>query len=181
MTILPPVLHEAHLPLAERMAARLDGELFGLGDGHCAIDEIERPVLRALGVLGARPRRLIGELGTAAWIWGALPLVPTHLEFCVDLQARARPAPTPLSTVREVVLLASDVVDLGDARVMSPIRTAVDLARSRERFGPDDAATVRALAVVAGFGLADCVELMDRRRNLPAKRRAVERLRAALG
>ena len=104
MTIVPPVLHESDLPLAERMAARLDGELFALGDGHSPIDEVDSPQLRLHAVLSDRPARLIAELATAAWVWGARDLTPTGLEFCVDLRARARPAATPLSAVREVVL-----------------------------------------------------------------------------
>ena len=51
VTILPPVLHEAHLPLAERMAARLDGDLFAFGDGHCPIDTVEGPALRLHAVM----------------------------------------------------------------------------------------------------------------------------------
>ena len=76
VTIVPPVLHEAELPLAERMAARLDGELFAFGDGHSPIDEVDGPALRLHAVLGARPPRLIAELATAAWVWGARDLPP---------------------------------------------------------------------------------------------------------
>ncbi len=176
MTIVPPVLHEAELPLAERMAARLDGELFAVGDGHCAIDEVERPALRLNAVLGARTVRLIAELGTAAWVWGARETLPSRLELCVDLRARARPAPSPLTTVREVVLGGDDVATFGSYRVTTPLRTAVDLARIREDFAPADAEAVRRLAGSAGFDLAACRAYMERSRNLPAKRRALQRL-----
>ena len=57
VTIVPPVLHEAQLPLAERMAARLDGELFAFGDGHCPIDEVDGPALRLDAVLGSAAAR----------------------------------------------------------------------------------------------------------------------------
>lgn len=181
MTIVPPVLHEGQLPLAERMAARLDGELYAHGDGHCPIDELDGPALRLHAVLGARPPRLIAELATAAWVWGAFDLIPSRLEFCVDLRARARPAATPLAAVREVVLVAGDTVALGGRRVTIPIRTAVDLARIREPFTASDRDAVRRLAELAGFDLAACRDFMDRSRNLPAKRRALERLGACLG
>ena len=176
MTIVPPVLHEAELPLPERMAARLDGELFAFGDGHCAIDEVEGPALRLRAVLGARPPRLIAELGTAAWVWGAREWLAPRLEFCVDLRARARPTAAPSTTVREVVLDADDLATFGPHRVTTPLRTAVDLARARHEFGPDDREAVRRLADLAGFDLASCRATMDRGRNLPAKRRALDRL-----
>jgi hypothetical protein len=158
------------------MAARLDGELFAFADGHCAIDELERPELRLNAVIGARPRRLIAELDTAAWVWGARLSMPVRLEFCVDLNARARPPATPLTTVREVVLTPGDVTALGPYRVTTPLRTAVDIARVREVFGPEDGEAVRRLAVLGGFDLGACRAFMDRGRNLPAKRRALERL-----
>ena len=181
MTILPPVLHDADMPLAERMAARLDGELYAFGDGHCAIDEIEGPALRLRSVLGGRAPRLIAELATAAWVWGARDSPPARLEFCVDLRARARPQTTPLMIVREVVLLPGDTAQLGESRVTIPLRTAVDLVRSRESFNDDDRDAVRRLAAIAGFAMPDCREFLDRSRNLPAKRRALERLRECLG
>ena len=173
-------MHEAQLPLAERMAARLDGELFAFGDGHCAIDEVETPALRLGAVLGARPPRLIAELGTAAWVWGALDVAPTHLEFCVDLRARARPPATRLATVREVVLLVGDTVSFDGHRVTTPVRTAVDLARIRDPFDAVQREVVRRLARIGGFDLEACRASMDRSRNLPAKRRALKRLTECL-
>jgi hypothetical protein len=56
------------------------------------------------------------------------------------------------------------------------VRTAVDLARFRTELSDDDAASIVELARQGGFGLAACRELMDRRRNLPEKRRALARL-----
>jgi hypothetical protein len=180
VTIVPPVLHEAELSLPERMAARLDGELFAFGDGHCAIDEVESPALRLDAVLGSRPSRLIAELGTAAWVWGARDLAPTHLEFCVDLRARARPPATRLATVREVVLLPEDTSAIGSYRVTTALRTAVDLARIRDEFDVGLQETVRRLARIGRFDLDACQAFIDRGRNLPAKRRALLRLRECL-
>jgi hypothetical protein len=180
VTIVPPVLHDTELPLAERMAARLDGELFAYGDGHSPIDEVDGPALRLQAVLGARPVRIIAELATAAWVWGARELPPQRLELCVDLRARARPAASPLAVVREVVLLPGDTVVLGTRQVTTPLRTAVDLARTRDDFTATDRQAVRRLAGFAGLDLAACVSFMDRSRNLPAKRRAIDRLAGCL-
>jgi hypothetical protein len=180
MSALPPVLDARDLPLPERMAAALDAELYPLADAHCPIDEIETPALRLAAVLAGRPPRFIAELGTAAWVWGAAPAAPAVIELCVDLRARARPVAARHASVREVVLGDDEVQRLGGSRVTTPLRTAVDLARARERYGPAAAEVARGLARIGGFGLAECNAAMDARRNLPAKRRAVERLKAAL-
>jgi hypothetical protein len=181
MVALPSALDGSFLPLAERMAARLDGELFALGGAHCPIDEVETPALRLAGALAGYPSRLIAELGTAAWVWGAVPVLPSRLELCVDLVARARSRRGGPAGVREVVVAPEDLATLGGRRVTTPLRTVVDLARSRTEFGPAETAMVRALASLGGFGLAECHAAIDARRNLPAKRRAVERLADALG
>ncbi|MCU1415852.1 MAG: hypothetical protein JWP32_26 [Schumannella sp.] len=180
MPSLPRVLGLDDLPLAERMAARLDGELFSLADVHCPVDEPETPALRLAAVLAGRSARYIAELGTAAWVWGAAPVPPQRLELCVDLRARARPAPARHASVREVVVDDGEVRVLEGRRVTSPLRTAVDLARAREPFTDADVAQVQSLARLGGFGLAQCLALMDARRNLPDKRRAAARLSSAL-
>lgn len=180
MPFLPPVLDSAQLPLPERMAAALDAELYPLGDAHCPIDEIETPALRLAAILTGRPERLIAELGTAAWVWGAIPFAPARIELCVDLRARARPLQAGHARVREVILAGDDVHEFGGRRVTTPLRTAVDLARAREPFDTADRDAVRGLAGIGGFALDDCIALMQTRRNLPAKRRAAERLRGAL-
>jgi hypothetical protein len=178
--VLPAVLGPDDLPLAERMAARLDGELFPLAAGHCPVDAVETPALRLAAALAGRPARYIAELGTAAWVWGARLDPPDTLELCVQLGARARPASAPHVTVRELALADDDVRRLDGRGVTSPVRTAVDLARSRQVFSALDAASVRELSRLGRFQLVDCLAAMETRRNLPDKRRAAERLRAAL-
>jgi hypothetical protein len=179
--VLPAVLGPDDLPLAERMAARLDGELFALAAAHCPVDAVETPALRLAAALAGRPSRYIAELGTAAWVWGARLDPPDTLELCVVLGARARPASTPQVAVRELALVEDEIRRLDGRGVTSPLRTAVDLARSRDVFSVSDAASVRELSRLGRFGLADCLAAMETRRNLPDKRRAAERLRSALG
>jgi hypothetical protein len=180
MPHLPSVIDAAQLPLPERMAASLDGELFPLAAGHCVVDEANSPALRLAAVLAGRPERYLAELGTAAWVWGAVEVPPPRAEFCVDLRARARPLSSPDVRVREVSLRPDDVCELGAFRVTTPLRTVIDLARIRNPFTAEDARQVRELVRIAGLGLADCIAAMEARRNLPAKHRAVARLRLAL-
>ena len=181
---LPTVLTTLDLPAPELGGMRLDGEVYRLAEGWCSIDVLETPAHRARAVRGLRSERLIAELGTAAWVWGATPVLPRLVEFCVDLGARARLRISPLVRVRELVLDPGDRVDLGGGpgggAVTSRLRTAVDLARFRERLSDDDARSIVELAADGGFGLAECRELMDRRRNLPEKRRALARLSGLL-
>lgn len=155
---------------------RLDGEVYALADGWCPVDEFEGPAQRAVGVLGERSPRLIAELGTAAWIWGVAPTLPRRIEFCVDLGSRARLLSSPLVRVRELVLDADDRVAFAGAAVTSPLRTAVELARVRDVLSKDEETAIVALSRLGGFGLTDCHALLDRRRNLPEKRRAAVRL-----
>ncbi len=141
---------------------------------------LERPAVRARAVLADRSTRLIPELGTAAWVWGATPVEPLVQEFCVDITARARLAPSALASVREIVLDDDDLSDLDGVRVTTPLRTVVDLARFRAGFGAGEAALVAALASIGRFGFDDCIAHMERRRNLPGKRRAIERISLSL-
>ncbi|MEO6533075.1 MAG: hypothetical protein ABIO06_05825 [Pseudolysinimonas sp.] len=189
---LPAVLTTLDIPAPELGGMRLDGEVYRLADGWCTIDVLETPAHRARAVRGLRSERLIAELGTAAWVWGVTPVLPRMIEFCADLGARARLRISPLVRVRELVLDPGDRVDLGGssgagssagssgAAVTSRLRTVVDLARFRETIGDEDATSIVELARDGGFGLAECRELMDRRRNLPEKRRALVRLSGLL-
>ena len=180
MTSLPTVLSPGEFSVAELSALRLDGDVYMLGDGFCSVNEPEGPTLRARAVLGARSGRLIAELGTAAWIWGASPTMPLSHELCADHALRSRPAARAALAVREVRFDPSDVTSLEGWRVTIPLRTAVDLARFRTDFTDVDAHVCRELARIGGFTIQDCIDLMDRRPNLLEKRRARIRLTAAL-
>ncbi len=179
VSTLASVLSPGDLTWAELQAARLDGDVYELADAYCLIGELESPRHRALAVLGDRSRRFIAELGTAAWIWGAAE-APARPAFAVTPEARTRLAPDRRMSVREIVYADGDVAHLGSARVTTPLRTAIDLARM-PAFDAAAADAVRRLAGLAGFDLADCRADLARRAGIPAKRRAAERLARALG
>lgn len=172
---LPPVLSPADLPLAELLAARLDGELFGVGAAFAPVDEVERPLHRAASLAGTNPR-LIAEQRTAAWIWGALPDPPTRHEFCSTLSERVAHPTSRWLAVREVVLDADDLAVLAGRQVTTPLRTCVDLARFSPSFGEQERSIVRGLSSAHAFGMSELRRLLDRRRNLPHKALATERL-----
>jgi hypothetical protein len=174
---LSPVLADADLSPAELQAARLDGEVYDLAGAYCLVGEVEAPRHRARAVLGARSPRLIAELGTAAWIWGAAAH-PARLEFSVTPDARARFAPGVHIAVREIVYDDDDLVTLDGHRVTTPLRTILDLARLGDEFDPEP---VRRLADVGRLSLDDCLSSLAARSGIPAKKRALDHLVAALG
>lgn len=176
---LPPVLSPADLPLAELLAARLDGELFGVGAAFAPVDELEQPLHRAASLAEANPR-LIAEQRTAAWIWGALPEPPARHEFCSTLAERVAHPTSRWLTVREVVLDADDIAVLAGRQVTTPLRTCVDLARFSTTFGTQERSIVVALSSTHGLGMPGFRALLDRRRNLPHKALAAERLATCL-
>jgi hypothetical protein len=176
MARLSPVLSIADFPRPELDALRLDGEIFRVDDCVAPIDELPTPQLRAAALALELPPRLIAEQRTAAWVWGALLDAPRPHEVCADISARARPTLSRQFAVREVVLLDDDVAHLGGMAVTTPIRTAIDLARFASAWGGPEIHIVRALMRPGEFDASDCARLIERRRNLPGKRIALERI-----
>lgn len=172
---LSPVLADVDLSPAELQAARLDGEVYDLAGAFCLIGELESPVHRARAVLQTRSPRLIAELGTAAWIWGAAP-ERRHLEFSVTPEARARLSPAHHIAVREIVYEEGDLALLAGHRVTTPLRTMLDLARFAEPFDPG---VVARLAAIAGLTLDDALHALASRPGIPAKHRARRNLALA--
>ena len=170
MTVrLPAVLSTDDLPLAELFAARLDGELFRVDDCFAAVDEIEQPRHRAAALHAGLSERLIAEQLSAAWIWGALDTAPEQHQLCVATGARVSHAHPPWMTVREVVIGTHEIASLGGVLLTTPLRTAVDLAR----FGAD---FDHGILARLGVRPQECLEYLDRRRNLPGKKLARQRL-----
>lgn len=179
MSTLAPVLSPDDLTWAELQAARLDGDVYELGGAYCQIGELEAPRHRAEAAFAQRSLRLIAELATAAWIWGACP-EPTRATFSVTPEARARLAPDRRASVREIVYADGDVTQLGVARVTSPLRTALDLARLPDGETPDPEILVR-LSTIGGFDLGDALAALASRPAVPSRRRAEQRLTSILG
>ena len=134
MPKLTAVLLSADLPLAELCAARLDGELFSIGDGFSPIDLPETAEQRARSILDLCPDRIIAEQRSAAWIWGASDSPPARHELCASLGARSKSVAPRRAIVREVVIDDLSVVELGGIRVTTPLRTILDLARFSPHF-----------------------------------------------
>lgn len=178
---LPDVLSPIDLPLAELMAARLDGEFFALDESFLPIDQLDDRRHRALAIAPLAAGRLIAEQHTAAWIYGALLSPPSRHEFCTAPGGRlSGRGNRQRMRVREVVIDAIDVVAIGGVPVTAPARTVVDLVRFVPEFGAGEAALIRDLMALTEVTAAECLEVMERKRNLPGKHRALARLSRAL-
>ena len=179
MTRLPAILDSRIFPTSELHALVLDGEAYRVDDCMAAVDELPTPALRAQAVAAELPQRLIAEQHTAAWIWGAQFQPPARHEVCADIDARTRPTLNVRLRVREVVILHEDVALLAGLSVTTPMRTAIDLARFVTDWSEDEAQILRELIRLGGFSVLDCARTMNRRKNLPAKKLALERLALA--
>jgi hypothetical protein len=173
---LGSVLSRTDFPTPELTALVLDGEAFRVDECIASVDQIPGPILRAAALAAELPPRLIAEQHTAAWIWGVLVTPPARHEVCADITARIRPTPHSRLLVREVVVLHEDIAVVSGLTVTTPMRTAIDLARFVVQWDDDEARLVRGLLVLGECSILDCARAMNRRRNLPNKLLALERL-----
>lgn len=175
---LPAVLSTADLPGAELCAASLDGELVPLAGCFTVVDLPEQAASRARALATGLTGRVIIERLSAAWVFGATSDPPTPPQFCSAADARAKPATLRRLTVREVVIDDDETVMLDGIRVTSPLRTACDLVRSSEDFDLARQLVVLRLLGLCHASVDECITLLDRRRNLPGKKRTLARLRS---
>jgi len=119
---------------------------------------------------------MIAERLTAAWIWGALDGPPAKHELCVSLGARARASSRFRVTVREVVIDADEVVTFDAVRVTEPTRTLVDIVRFAPVITSELAITLNRLATIGGVNELACRGALERRKNLPNKTVAWQRI-----
>lgn len=173
---LAPVLDSSDLPLAELQAARLDGEVFSIGEAFAPVDELEQGRHRALSIRCLAGDRLIADRLTAAWIHGALLLPPERHAFCVPYSARGS-VPSPRYTVREVVISEDEVTLMAGVKVTRTKRTTIDLLR-QEQFSALELAAVIGLIRDCGVSLEWCRAHLLERHKLAGKRAALERIDA---
>jgi len=179
MTRLDSVLSPANLPLAELCAARIDGDLYSIDECFSPIDAIESASERAAAVRAIAADRLIAERDTAAWIRGAQDGPPAVHTFCARTTARTR-STTRRAIVREVVIDENEFDVIAGMPVTTALRTALDITRHSLRFDAPTAMLVRRLLDLGNHSLGQCARELDRRPNLPGKKRAIVRLQIAL-
>lgn len=116
------------LTLPELAAARLDGDVFEVGDAYMPADTVEEVDARAASVAVGVPERM-GACGpTAAWIHGAgLTPPPVHHVRRVA-EGRFRPGSGHTVIVHEPALGGTDAIRIGGLVVATALYTGVELA-----------------------------------------------------
>lgn len=142
--------------LAELHAMKLDGVLVPVvGEAFRPCGVAETPALRAgalrLSVPAALEKRaVLGQLA-AAWVYGCAP-PPLVISLLVDNDGNTATLPAHSGcTLRQVRLEAADVQRVGGTLVTSPLRTALDVART----APEGTAR-EVLSAMAGECALEC-------------------------
>lgn len=166
------------LSLTELSAARLDGDVFEVGDGYMPTDTIEDDVIRAQSVDVLIPRGFAASGPTAAWIHGAGDAAPTkhHVQRVAIKRVRVGPSTARLA-VHESALAPTDWTELGGVAVTTLLRTVCDLARQCAQ----DASLLRWLSDLAALHprlIGEASTALSERPRLPGKRAALDVLSA---
>ncbi|WP_345764615.1 hypothetical protein [Diaminobutyricibacter sp. McL0608] len=175
MRLLPRLLNVDDLPSAELHAARIDGEVYAIGDWFSPIDEPESSEFRASALAHLVPSRMIVERASALWVHGARSYPPFRHQLCSDIANRTTPHLSSRFEFRECRLDPVDIVQLGSLRVTSHLRTAIDLLRTCEPFSPSDALDVLAVLRLGGSTMSECRHLIRAQPGYPGVRRALAR------
>ncbi len=177
---LHAVITAADLPETELWAARLDGEISVLAESFLPVGMPLDTAIRARSLAPILPARAIIELHSAAWVHGATTALPSRHTIAVHAADRSPVPRQSRLVVREVVFRRGDVINMHGIWLTSPLRTAIDLAR-HHTFDPGiDPPILAHLIEDAGLDLCDCTTMMNRTRNLPNKRAALNRITTAL-
>ena len=175
---LAPALDTGWFSEAERSVLRLDGEVVPLGLTVVPVDVPVVPAVRAASLAAATSRHdLVLDLRTAAWVHGALPVLPSPLSLAVDV-SRSRRTKLVVPPPREARFRADDLLRLGGVLVTTPLKTAFDLLRLDEHGDP--AVEELAAALLRGAGLSPSVAtaLAHLQPGCPHKQRGIDRLAA---
>ncbi|SMH39449.1 hypothetical protein SAMN06295885_1645 [Rathayibacter oskolensis] len=178
MTRLPSVLLPGELPLAELCAARLDGELIALDEAFLVADLPLGPAERGAALLAVLPSGTVADRRSAAWVHGATADPPSVHSASIDRRNRLHPPLLSRLRFHEVRLGPGDTVTRGGCPVTSPVRTLIDLARTRDECEDE---LLRSLARVTKTSLEELLLRLEPARPVVAGRRiALERLTTAL-
>ena len=136
----PATHHELIVPgtdfiLAELHAMKIDGVLAQItGQAFRSTAVLETPALRAAALAHHIPaalttRAALGQL-SAAWVYGCAP-PPVVIALLLDNDGNSASLPAFSGcSIRQVHLDASEVLKIGAVLITSPLRTALDVART---------------------------------------------------
>lgn len=176
---LGPLIDTDDLPLAELCALRLAGEAFCVDDRLRPIDLPDTAELRAAVFAALAPSGVVADAVSALWIYGIRSDAPARHSACVGLDAPFGSPYAERMHIRQVGLAATDVVRIGPASVLSPLRTLLDLARLSPAWSADQSAAAAALIAIGRLDADAWTNRLNNPRHLPYKQRAFTRIAAA--
>lgn len=161
------------LSLAELTAARLDGDVFELGEAYIPADAVETRALRAGSLAEILGDTLAATHLSAAWVHGALHGPPARHTVQRGVARRVHRTPSRHIVYRDLAVDPADLLLIGGVRVTTRLRTLADLARVDD---DDHARAARLLAAGDPDLVAATITRLESG-SLPHKRAAVALLR----
>ncbi|OJU39236.1 MAG: hypothetical protein BGN97_06325 [Microbacterium sp. 69-10] len=162
------------LSLPELGAARLDGDVFEVGEGFMPADTVEEADARATSLRDLIPAHLAACGPTAAWIHGAGDAPPQIHHVRRAGPTRGRVGFSPRVVYHERRAAPEELLSIGGIAVTTPLATAEELLFAATRPDGDDEIWLRALLLLNP-------ELVDALRSTlaatarrPGRRRAVQ-------
>jgi hypothetical protein len=173
--VLPPVLSTTELPLAELCAARIDGEVFPIGDCFAPVDAVDASALRGAALLSLGGHRAIAVLESALWVHGLCLHPPDVHRLWVSRRERIRLPNSRRLAAGSAQFGADDLLRLGGMQVTTIERTVIDLLFA-DVFDQRRADLVGAAFAAQPSCAARCAARIAGAEHLPGKRRALRRL-----
>nr|WP_201469795.1 type IV toxin-antitoxin system AbiEi family antitoxin [Microbacterium hydrocarbonoxydans] len=121
------------LTVAELTAARIDGDLFEIGDGYIPADLVEARSTRASSIAHLIPIDTAASGPSAAWIHGAGDAPPAIHHVRRAVERRIRSTRRARIVLHDTSVASTELEVLGGVLVMTPARTMVDLALGLHR------------------------------------------------
>jgi hypothetical protein len=121
------------LTVSELTAARLDGDLFEIGEGFIPADLVEARGTRAASIAGLIPVDTAASGPTAAWIHGAGDSPPAIHHVRRAVERRIRSTRVARIILHDTSVPQNELEVLGGVVVMTRVRTMVDLALGLHR------------------------------------------------
>ncbi|RWZ61413.1 hypothetical protein ELQ92_10455 [Labedella populi] len=162
--------------IAELSAARLDGDLVGVGTAYAPIGDLVDHRHRAAAIATDVPPGGIVVGRSAAWLHSGCGRLPLPLEIGVTGPATRWRRPYRSTRSMRIRPEHREVVGIDGSSVvtLSPIATILDLARVGDLASDDT--LIRAVAQQRGVSPAEVFAALDGWSHLPGKRDALARL-----
>lgn len=176
-TLLPSLLIDGHeFSIAELSAARLDGDVVGVGSAFAPAGALVDHRHRAAAIAADVPPAGIVVGRSAAWLQSGFGRPPLPIEIGVSGPATRWSRPYRNARSMRVRPEHRETVGIAGATVavLTPVAVVLDLARVAPEAGDD--ALIRAVLERCGVAMDEVFDALARWTHLPGKREVVARL-----